>query len=121
MTKTAEFTMAAAPVPFLEGQYFNGMCELAAAQVSQTPLFIPDETRGIFRSLFMKRVFGYVENKNGSYTIGNFDMKNKYLQQEDNLDAFVANVKKLTETKAYKVFSTVAPVETKLEDLVKIK
>lgn len=120
MTKSVEFTMAAKPVPFLEGQYFNGMCEIAAAQVSQTPLFIPDETKGIFRSLFMKRVFGYVENKDGSYFIGNFDMKNKYLQQEDNLDAFIKNVKALKENGEYKVFSTVAPVETKLEDLVHV-
>lgn len=120
MTKTAtvEFKMAAKPVPFLEGQYFNGMCEIAAAQVTGTSLFIPDETKGIFRSLFMKRIFGYVENKDGSYKIGNFDMKNKYLVQEDNLDAFIERVKSLKENGEYTVFSTKAPVKTKLEDLV---
>lgn len=119
MTKTnIQFTMAAMPRPFIEGDYFNGMCELAAAQATQTPLFIPDKTKGIFRSLYMKRIFGYVENKDGSYFIGNFDVKNKYLQQEDNLDVFTDRVKKLVENKNFNVFTT-EKEEITLEHLIK--
>ena len=134
MTKTetkqnleTELAMAPEPIPFLEGEYFRGMCEIAAAAHSKKDLFIPANTLGIFNSLFGKRIFARKQNENGSYTVGNFVMMNRYLydydrntrvygaKKEENYNKFVETVKAISENNDYKVFS-LNPIEaTELE------
>lgn len=122
--------MAPELVPFTEGEYFTGMCEIAAAQTLKQPLFVPTETWGIFQSLFLKRTFGRAQNADGSYTVGNFQMKNRYLYnydrktrnyvsvKEDNMEAFANKVKALVDgTEEFKVFSKEKP-ETSIEDVL---
>lgn len=127
-TKTLE--MAPAPVNFLESEYFRGLCEIASACATETPLFIPQSSFGLFQSLYFKRIFARSENKDGSYTVGNFQMKNRYLynydrysdtytdKKENNFNKFIEVVKEIVNTKEYKVFSTEKVKETTLKDLV---
>jgi hypothetical protein len=128
MAKTLE--MAPEIVSFTDGDYFTGMCEVAAAQALKISLFIPTETWGIFQSLYLKRTFGRVQNADGSYTVGNFQMKNRYLYnydrvsksyvsvKEDNMKAFSAKVKALVDgTEEFKVFSKEKPAIT-IEDVL---
>lgn len=131
-TKMAKNVLEMAPelVPFTEGEYFTGMCEIAAAQTLKQPLFVPTETWGIFQSLFLKRTFGRAQNTDGSYTVGNFQMKNRYLYnydrktkdyvsvKEDNMEAFANKVKALVDgTEEFKVFSKEKP-EHSIEDVL---
>ena len=125
-----QLEMAQEPTPFLDGEYFRGMCEIAAASHSKKDLFIPANTLGIFNSLFGKRIFARKQNENGSYTVGNFVMMNRYLydydritrtygaKKEENYDKFLAVVKEIVKSNDYKVFS-LTPVEaTELEQLL---
>ena len=118
-----QLEMAAEPTPFLEGEYFRGMCEIAAAAHSKKDLFIPAATEGIFNSLFGKRVFARKQNENGSFTVGNFAMQNRYLydydrntrtygaKKEENYAKFLENVKAIVAKDDYKVFS-LQPIES---------
>ena len=75
------------------------------------------KTNGIFQSLYFKKVFARAEQSDGSYIVGNFEMKNRYLYnynkltgtydsvKDDNLEAFVTRVKEIIEKNDYKVFS----------------
>lgn len=110
--------MAPVPVPFLEGEFFAGLCEIAVACATDTKLYIPAETKGIFDSLYFKRVFARMENEDGSYSVGDFQMKNRYLYNYDrnarvytdkkdaNFEAFLAKVKDIVDNNNYTVFST---------------
>lgn len=125
----ATFEKAPEKTDFLQGEYFNGLCELAAAAESKTPLYIPNNTLGIFESLFKKRVFARAKQANGSFLIGDFDIKNRYLfsynwntheytEPNNNMPVFIEKVKELLAKKEYKVFSTAKPQDIKLSDLV---
>ena len=124
--------MAPEIVSFTDGEYFTGMCEIAAAQALKIDLFIPAETWGIFQSLFLKRTFGRTQNENGSFTVGNFQMKNRYLYnydkasrsyvtvKEDNMKAFSEKVKALVEgTEDFKVFSKEKTVTDSIDEILK--
>ena len=133
MTTTKEKTnnevqleMASLPTPFLDGEYFRGMCEIAAAAHSNKNLFVPAKTKGIFDSLFGKRVYGRKQNNDGSFTVGNFVMQNRYLydydrntrtygaRKEENYDKFLQLVKEIVAKDDYKIFS-IQPIPTELE------
>lgn len=121
--------MAPKPIPFLEGEYFRGLCEIAAAALTNQPLFVPEKTLGIFQSLYFKRIYGRIENKDGSYTVGNFLVENEFLYnketgeaKEENITTFKEIIKEIKEVgaKAYKVFS-LTPIEKKeisLDELI---
>lgn len=130
MTTTKEKTnnevqleMAAEPIPFLNGEYFRGMCEIAAASHSKKNLFIPAKTKGIFDSLFGKRTYARKQNNDGSYTVGNFVMQNRYLydydrntrtygtKKEENYAKFLQLVKEIVAKDDYKVFS-IQPIQS---------
>lgn len=126
MAKTVEFEMAVAPVAFVNGEYFRGMCEIAAAAKTGTPIYVTENTQGLFESLYMKRIFGRKQNADGSWLVGNFEIsKNRYLyeynratqtygaKKEDNFNKFVEIVKDVVANGNYTVFSTVKP-ETQL-------
>jgi hypothetical protein len=119
-----ELVMAEAPVAFTDGDYFRGMCEIAAAAHTKQALYIPAKTRGIFDSLFHKRIFARKELENGSWAVGNFQVtENRYLynfdpitrtyrdKKEDNYNSFLTLVKEISEKKNYTVFSLTAPVK----------
>ena len=115
--KQLQLETAPTPVPFLQGEYFEGLCEIASACQQNVALYIPMKTNGIFQSLYFKRVFARAEQSDGSYIVGNFEMKNRYLYnynkltgtydsvKDDNLEAFVTRVKEIIEKNDYKVFS----------------
>lgn len=130
-TQTVELEMAKEPVPFTEGEYFKGMCEIAAAAHTKTNLFIPSKTRGIFDSLFHKRIFARKELENKSWAVGNFQVtENRYLynydpttrsyrdKKEDNYNKFIDLVKEISEKKNYTVFSLTAPVKEEQLDAI---
>lgn len=130
MSKTNEHVMPAlemapAPIPFLENDYFKGLCEIAAAQKLGKPLFIPVKNMGVFNSLYYKRVFGRVELADGSYQVGNFDLNNRYLvdqfgqRKEANWEKFSENVKAIVNGADLTVFSftEVKYPEISVEDL----
>ena len=108
---------APTPTPFLQGEYFEGLCEIAAACKQNIALYIPMKTNGIFQSLYFKRVFARAEQKDGSFIVGEFQMKNRYLYnynkltgtydsiKDDNITAFVERVKEIIANNDYKVFS----------------
>lgn len=131
---TVELEMAKEPTPFTEGEYFRGMCEIAAAAHTKQALYIPAKTRGIFDSLFHKRIFARKELDNKSWAIGNFQVaENRYLynydpltrsyrdKKEDNYNRFLELVKEISEKKNYTVFSLTAPVKeiNQLDDILK--
>ena len=111
------FETAPEQKPFVEGEYFKGMCEIAAACKLQSPLFIPMDTNGIFTSLYFKRLFARKLNDNGSWNVAQFQMKNRYLYnynsklktydslKEDNMTAFIETVNNIVKTKTFTVFS----------------
>lgn len=123
MTKNAEqqkleLEMAEQPKSFVEGDYFRGMCEIAAAAHTNTPLFIPQETEGIFNSLYFRRIFARKQLEDGSWMVGNIAItNNRYLytydrvsktytsKKEDNYEKFVELVKHISDSKDYKVFA----------------
>lgn len=127
-----QLEMAAKPVPFTEGEYFRGMCEIAAAAHKKINLFIPANTKGIFDSLFHKRIFARAIQADGSYSVGNFNIsENRYLyvydrrtgtymeKKEDNYDAFLQLTKEICDKNDFKVFSTTKPVsKTELDELL---
>lgn len=118
-----QLEMAAEPIPFLDGEYFRGMCEIAAASHSKKDLFIPTNTKGIFDSLFGKRVYARKQNTDGSFTVGNFVMQNRYLydydrntrtygaKKEENYAKFLQLVKEIVAKDEYKVFS-IQPIQS---------
>jgi hypothetical protein len=128
--KLVELEMAEAPKSFVEGDYFRGMCEIAAAAHTNTPLFIPQETEGIFNSLYFRRIFARKQLEDGSWMVGNIAItNNRYLytydrvsktytsKKEDNYNKFVELVKSISDNKDYKVFSTVNTVAKESNDL----
>lgn len=133
MAKTVELEMAAAPVAFVNGEYFRGMCEIAAAAQTQTPIYVSNETQGLFESLYMKRIFGRKQLANGSWIVGNFEIaKNRYLfeynkatqsygaKKEDNYNKFIEIVKDVIANGNYTVFSTEPAKESKTLTLADI-
>ena len=132
MATKAKLEMAPAPVNFLESEYFRGLCEIAAACTTETPLFIPQNSYGIFQSLYFKRIFARTENADGSYAVGNFQMKNRYLynydrttgsyvdKKEENFNKFIEMTKEIVSTKEYKIFSTEATKEESLADILEL-
>ena len=118
-TKVTEITLEKAPepVPFLKGEFFRGLCEIAAACKTNTKLFIPIKTNGIFQSLYYKRIFGRKQNDDMSFTVGDFQMKNRYLYnynkllgtydsiKEENAECFLQTVEHIIKEKDYQVFS----------------
>ena len=126
--------MAAAPVAFVNGEYFRGMCEIAAAAKTETPIYVPASSNGLFESLYMKRIFGRKQLANGSWIVGNFEIaKNRYLyeydkttqsytnKKEDNFNKFVEITKEIVANKDYKVFSLTTVENTEkisLDDLI---
>lgn len=127
--QTIQLEKAPEPKPFLEGEYFRGLCEIAAACKENIKLFIPDNTLGIFQSLFYKRVYARKEMNDGSYMVGNFEMKNRFLYEydrntrtygavkEENYGTFIKTVKNIIETKDFKIFS-LTPVHSENLDEV---
>lgn len=127
----AKQTLEMAPeiVAFTDGEYFTGMCEIAAAQALGISIFVPTATWGIFQSLYLKRTFARKQNADGSYTVGNFQMQNRYLYnydrasknyvsvKEDNMKAFSTKVKALVDGAEFKVFSKEKPAVT-IEDVL---
>lgn len=125
--------MAEAPKRFLDSEYFQGLCEIATACATKQNIFIPEKSLGIFNSLFFKRIFGRKLNDNGSYTVGNFQMKNRYLYnwdriaktystiKEENYNKFSEKVKALANgTEEFTVFSIKQIVKSEiiLTDLI---
>ena len=126
MTKTinekpeqiATLEMAPEQKPFLEGDYFEGLCEIAAACHLKQELYTSTNNIGIFNSLYFKRIFARKQNQNGSWTVGEFVMQNRYLynydritrtygsKKEENYNAFITRVKEIIATKNFKLFST---------------
>ena len=126
-----ELEMAAKPVAFVDGDYFKGMCEIAAAAHTQTPIYVPANVQGIFDSLFHKRIFARKQLENGSWAVGKFAVTdNRYLyvydrntgnyttQKEDNYNRFLELVKELAEKKNFSVFSLTAPAKEKELDTI---
>ena len=111
-TQKPTFEMAPQPIPFLENEYFTGLCELAVASKLEKPVYIPAKSKGIFESLYFKRIFGRILQENGSYLIGNFNTNN------NNFAVFTEKTKALTESQKLTVFSF-EPIKTvpALEDL----
>lgn len=117
ITETVELERAPEPIPFLKGEFFRGLCEIAAACKTGDKLFIPLKTNGIFQSLYYKRVFARKQNEDTSYTVGDFQMKNRYLYnynkvlntydsiKEDNVDCFLKTVADIVKNKNYTIFS----------------
>lgn len=117
VTETLE--MAPEQKPFLEGDYFTGLCEIAAASHLKQPLFTSTNNIGIFNSLYFKRIFARKQNPDNSWTVGDFAMQNRYLynydritrtygsKKEENYNAFISRVKEIIATKNFKLFSTV--------------
>lgn len=107
--------------PFLEGEYFAGLCEIAAASNQKLPIYVPDKSKGVFNSLYFKRVFARSLNEDGSWNVGDFDMQNRYLynydrltrtygsKKEENYTAFINRVKEIIAKKEFKVFSLTKP------------
>lgn len=114
---TNEFEKAPATIPFLESEYFQGLCELAVASHMQLPVFVDEEHTGIFQSLFFKRIYSRKLNEDKSWSIAEFEMKNRYLynynsltkqyesKKDENYTAFCNKVRELAESKNFKVFS----------------
>lgn len=128
---TMELEMAAAPVAFVDGEYFRGMCEIAAAAHTKTAIYVPSNVQGIFDSLFHKRIFARKQLDNGSWAVGNFAVAdNRYLyvydrnsgtytsKKEDNYAKFLEIVKEVAEKKNYTVFSLTAPAKEKELDAI---
>lgn len=117
--QTEQIILETAPEikPFLDGEYFRGLCEIAVACKKGIQLFVPDTSFGIFQSLYYKRVYARKEMENGSYTVGNFQMKNRFLYEYDretrsygnvkpaNYDKFLETVKQIMETNNFTIFS----------------
>lgn len=109
--------MAPEAKPFLDGDYFQGLCEIAAACNKKLNLYIPETGKGIFNSLYFKRVFARKVNEDGSWSVGNFVMQNRYLynydrltrtygsKKEDNYVAFIKRVKEIIAKNDFKIFS----------------
>lgn len=118
-TETKEVQLEKAPEakPFLEGDYFQGLCEIATACHTKTPIFTTPATIGIFNSLYFKRVFSRAQNPDESWTVGEFEMQNRYLynydrltrtygaKKDDNYNEFIKRVKELSASKNFKIFS----------------
>lgn len=117
VNETVQLERAPEPIPFLKGEFFRGLCEIAAACKTGDKLFIPLKTNGIFQSLYYKRVFARKQNDDTSYTVGEFQMKNRYLYnynkvlntydsiKEDNVEVFLNTVNDIIKNKSYKIFS----------------
>lgn len=117
VNETVQLERAPEPIPFLKGEFFRGLCEIAAACKTGDKLFIPLKTNGIFQSLYYKRVFARKQNDDTSYTVGDFQMKNRYLYnynkvlntydsiKEDNVEVFLNTVNDIIKNKSYKIFS----------------
>lgn len=117
VNETVQLERAPEPIPFLKGEFFRGLCEIAAACKTGDKLFIPLKTNGIFQSLYYKRVFARKQNDDTSYTVGDFQMKNRYLYnynkvlntydsiKEDNVEVFLTTVNDIIKNKSYKIFS----------------
>lgn len=116
--------------PFLDGDYFRGLCEIAAASKQGVELYVPDASYGLFQSLYYKRVYGREEIKEkGCFKILQFAMKNRFLYDYDretrtygnvkpaNYDKFVETVKHILATNDYKLFS-LSPVYAETLDEV---
>ena len=111
--------MAPEQKPFLDGDYFTGLCEIAAACHLKQELYTSTNNIGIFNSLYFKRIFARKQNQNGSWTVGDFVMQNRYLynydritrtygsKKEENYTAFINRVKDIIANKNFKLFSTV--------------
>lgn len=117
VNETVQLERAPEPIPFLKGEFFRGLCEIAAACKTGDKLFIPLKTNGIFQSLYYKRIFARKQNDDTSYTVGDFQMKNRYLYnynkvlntydsiKEDNVEVFLNTVNDIIKNKSYKIFS----------------
>lgn len=129
--KQLELEMAPEAKPFLEGEYFQGLCEIAAACATKTNIFTSANNIGIFNSLYFKRTFARTQNKDGSWTVGNFVMQNRYLynydrisrtygsKKEDNYNEFVKRVKEIVAKNEYKIFSLEQQTEvSELEEII---
>lgn len=130
-TKSEQLTLDMAPEikPFLDGDYFKGLCEIAAACHTKKELYIPQATQGIFNSLYFKRIFARKQNEETkAWIVGNFQMKNRFLynwdrlnrtygdKKEDNYNRFVEQVNSIVKSNDYKIFS-LTPVVNTADDL----
>lgn len=84
--KTTTLEFAPAQVPFLQSDYFIGMCEIATACLMKKEIFVPNKNKGIFNSLFYRRLFAKAETANGGYIVGNFETRNKFLYEYDTVN-----------------------------------
>ena len=123
------FEMAEEQKPFLQSDYFIGLCEIACATVTGKEIYVSDKNLGIFNSLYFKRIFARKEMDDKGYLVGNFQLQNRYLfvydratatytkKKEANVEAFKNYVNALkTGEKEYTVFS-LEPVKSNVEDL----
>ena len=83
--------MAPEQKPFLEGDYFTGLCEIAAACHLKQELYTSTNNIGIFNSLYFKRIFA-------RKTYGS--------KKDENYTAFITRVKDIIANKNFKLFST---------------
>lgn len=129
MKTETKFEKAPQPTDFLEGEYFTGLCELAAACQTKKILYIPAKTLGIFESLYHKRIFARAKTKDKGFLIGEFDIKNRYLfnyniysktytEPNSNMQTFIEKVKDIIAKDNYKIFSLQPINEPSLIDLL---
>ncbi len=125
MSKVAENVVletAVKAVPFLDGEYFRGMCEIAAAQKLGKRVYVNANNNGLFESLFHKGIFDRKMMEDGGYVVGNFRVTdNRYLyeydrvsktyraKKEDNYKKFIEILTSINEDTDFVVFETVKP------------
>ena len=103
------FEKAVKPVPFLQGEYFKGMCEIAYASEKQIALYPNKGNEGIVLSLFHKSIVEMASLSNGGRMFRNFDYNNRYLIDNgeiktENLQQFKENIKEI-EQNGFTIFS----------------
>lgn len=106
----AIFEKAEKPVPFLEGEYFRGLCEVAYASEKGLVLYPTKANEGIILSVFHKGIVEMASLKDGGRMFQNFDYSNRYLiengeKKEENILKFKEIIAEIQE-KGLTVFST---------------
>ena len=129
-TQKTQLEKAPEQKPFLESDYFLGLCEIASCCMTGKEIFIPAKSKGIFNSLFFRRIFAKGETKNGGYIVGDFNTQNKFLyeydtesgtyttKKEKNIAVFANNVKALNDgTREFTIFSLVKVADNSKQSL----
>lgn len=104
------FERAERPVPFLNGEYFRGLVEIAYASENKLTLYPTKKNEGIILSIFHKGFVEMASTKDGGRRFQNFDYSNKYLiengeKKEENIAKFKEIIGELQKN-GLTVFST---------------